>query len=85
MASFHAELEISGATYPVRSCYFEFAQATNERGRVMAKVRHGLVHVTLDVPDDAVRLAWGTTANKPLAGYITFFEIGGRTARETMA
>ena len=85
MASFHAELEISGTTYPVRSCYFEFTQAINERGRAMAKVRHGLVHVTLDVPDDAGLLAWGTTAHKPLAGHVTFFETGGRTARETLA
>ena len=85
MASFHAELEISGTTYSVRSCYFEFTQATNERGRVMAKVRHGLVHMTLDVPDDGLLLAWGTTAHKPLAGHVTFFETGGRTARETLA
>ena len=85
MASFHAELEISGTTYSVRSCSFEFTQATNERGRVMTKVRHGLMHLTLDVPDDAVLLAWGTTAHKPLAGHVTFFETGGRTARETLA
>ena len=51
----------------------------------MAKVRHGLVHLTLDVPDDARLLAWGTTAHKPLAGHVTFFETGGRTARETLA
>ena len=72
MASFHAELKISGTTYPVRSCYFGFTQATNERGRVMAKVRHGLVRVTLDVPDD-VLADWGTTAHKPLPGHVTFF------------
>ena len=54
-------------------------------GAVLAKVRHGLVHVTLDVPDDAGLLAWGTTAHKPLAGHVTFFETGGRTARKTLA
>jgi Hemolysin coregulated protein Hcp (TssD) len=85
MASFHAELEISGTTYSVRSCYFEFTQATNERGRVMAKVRHGLVHLALDVPDDEALAAWGTAAHKPLAGHVTFFETGGRTARETLS
>jgi Hemolysin coregulated protein Hcp (TssD) len=85
MASFHAELEVGGHTYSVRSCSCEFTQATNERGRVMAKVRHGLVYVTLDVPDDAVLADWGTTAYKPLAGHVTFFETGGRTARETLA
>ena len=49
-----------------------------------AKVRHGLVHVTLDVPDDVGLLAWGTTAHKPLAGHVTFFETGGRTACGTL-
>ena len=73
MASFHAELKISGSTYPVRSCAYEFTQATNERGRVMAKVRHGLVYVTLDVPGEALLLGWGTTAHKLLAGPFTFF------------
>ena len=63
MASFHAELEVGGHTYLVRSCSFEFTQATNERGRVVAKVRHGLVYVTLDVPDDEVLLDWCTTAH----------------------
>ncbi len=85
MASFHAELEVSGQTYPVRSCFFDFSQATNERGRVTARVRHGLVHLMLDVPDDELLLDWGTTAHKPLAGHVTFFETDGHTARETLA
>ena len=55
------------------------------RGRVMVKVRHGLVHVTLDVPNDARLLAWGTTAHQPLTGHVTFSETGGRTACETLA
>ena len=85
MASFYAELEVAGHTYPVRGCHFKFTQATNERGRVAAKVRHGLVHVTLDVPDDEVLAAWGTAAHQPLAGHVTFFETDRRTARETVA
>ena len=40
----------------------------------MVKVRHGLVHVTLDVPHDARLLAWGTTAHQPLTGHVTFSE-----------
>jgi hypothetical protein len=85
MASFYAELEVGGRTYPVRSCSFEFTQATTERGRVAAKVRHGLLHVALDVPDDALLLAWGTAAHKPLDGHVTFFETDRRTARETVS
>ena len=85
MASFQAELEVSGCVYPVRSCHFEFSQATNERGRVAAKVRHGLVHLTLDVPDDDLLLDWGNTAHKPLAGHVTFFNTGRHTARETLS
>jgi hypothetical protein len=85
MASFYAELEVGGHTYPVRNCSFDSTQATNERGRVAAKVRHGLLHLTLDVPDDAVLLDWGTAANKPLDGHVTFFETDRRTARETVS
>ena len=57
----------------------------NERGRVVAQVRHGLVRVALDVPDDEVLAAWGTAARKPLAGHVTFFGTDRRTARETLA
>jgi hypothetical protein len=52
MSSFYAELEVAGQTYAVCSCSFDFTQATNERGQVAAKVRHGLLYLTLDVPDD---------------------------------
>ena len=51
---------------------------------MVAKVRHGLVRVALDVPDDEVLAAWGTAARKPLAGHVTFFETDRRTARETL-
>ena len=85
MASFYAELEVEGRTYPVRSCSFDFTQATNERGRVAAKVRHGLLHLTLDVPDDAVLLDWGTAAFKPLAGRVVFRSAQGGSALETLS
>jgi hypothetical protein len=84
MASFYAELEVAGNTYPVRSCQFEFAQATGGRGRATAKVRHGTVQLSLDVPDSDFLLNWGATAYKPLAGHVTFFEADRRTARETL-
>ena len=51
----------------------------------MAKVRHGLVRVALDVPDDEVLAAWGTAAHKPLVGHVIFFETDRRTAREPLA
>jgi hypothetical protein len=85
MASFYAELEVTGSTYPVRTCQYEFTQATGERGRPSGKVRHGLVHLTLDVPDDELLVTWGTTPHKALAGHITFFETDRRTARETLS
>lgn len=68
----------------MRSCQFEFTQATGERGRVNAKVRHDLVHLSLDVPADGGLLDWAATAYKPLAGHVTFFETDRRTARETL-
>lgn len=56
MASFSAQLQVAGQRYPVRHCSYEFTQATTERGRVGAKVRHGLVRLALDVPDNEVLL-----------------------------
>ncbi|MGI4735330.1 MAG: type VI secretion system tube protein TssD [Janthinobacterium lividum] len=74
MASFSAELQVAGQRYSVRYCSYEFTQATSERGRVSAKVRHGLVHLTLDVPDDDALLGWAATPHKPLAGQVLFFD-----------
>ena len=84
MASFSAELQVAGQRYPVRHCSYEFTQTTTERGRVSAKVRHGLVHLTLDVPDDEVLLDWAATPYKPLAGRIIFFDGKGGSALETL-
>lgn len=84
MASFYAEFEVAGHSYPVRLCEFSFTQATNERGRVAAKVRHGLLHLTLDVPEGDQLLSWASAVKKPLAGHVTFFETNRLTARETV-
>jgi hypothetical protein len=84
MASFSAELEVAGQTYPVRWCRFGFEQATHERGRVRGKVRHGLLHLTLDVPEGDQLLTWASTPHKALAGHVTFFETNRPTARETV-
>jgi hypothetical protein len=85
MSSFYTELVVAGQTYPVRQCQLGFAQATDPRGRVQAKVRHGLLHLTLDVPDDDQLLDWANTAHKPLSGHVTFFETNRQTARETVS
>jgi len=69
--------------YRLRQCQFAFTQATDPRGRAAAKVRHGLLHLTLDVPDDDQLLDWANTVHKTLAGHVTFFEDDHRTARET--
>lgn len=85
MASFYAELQVAGATYPVRSCAYEFTQSTNERGRVAAKVRHGLVRLTLDVPDDDAWLDWAAAPFKPLAGRLIFRSAQGGATLETLS
>jgi hypothetical protein len=85
MASFAAELEVDGRTYPVRLCRFEFKQATDARGRTRGKVRHGLVSVVVDVPDDDALLDWANTPAKALAGHVTFYETSQPTARETLS
>ena len=85
MASFYAELQVAGHIYPLRSCMYEFTQAVGERGRVVAKVRHGLVQLVLDVPHDEVLLDWAATPYKPLAGLIVFRSAQGGTMLETLA
>jgi hypothetical protein len=50
----------------------------------MARVRTGLVHLTLDVPPDDVLLDWAATPNKPLAGQVVFLAAQGGSAVETL-
>jgi len=85
MASFYAELQVTGATYPVQHCAYEFTQATSERGRVIAKVRHGLVRLTLNVPEDDQLLDWAATPYKLLAGHVIFYDAKGGPALETLS
>jgi hypothetical protein len=84
MASFYAELQLAGAFYPVRNCTYEFRQAIGEQGRVVAKVRHGLVQLTLDVPDDDLLLDWANTPYKPLAGQVLFYAVKAGQVLETL-
>ena len=48
-------------------------------------MRHGLLHLVLDVPDDAQLLTWAHAAHKPLNGHVTFFETNRQIARETVS
>jgi hypothetical protein len=52
---------------------------------VNAKVRHDLLHLTLDVPNDDVLLDWATTPHKPLAGQVVFYDSAQYIAHETIA
>ncbi len=52
---------------------------------MQARVRHGLLHLTLDVPAHDQLLAWAQAAHKPLGGHVTFFETNRLTARETVS
>jgi len=47
-------------------------------------VRHGLVHLTLNVPDDATLLDWAATSYKPLPGQVVFYNAPGGSALETL-
>ncbi|MGI4832996.1 MAG: type VI secretion system tube protein TssD [Janthinobacterium lividum] len=85
MASFSAELRVAGQAYPLRLCSYEFTQATSQRGQVAAKVRMGLVHLTLDVPTNDQLLSWAATPFKPLAGQVAFFAAQGGSVLETLS
>jgi hypothetical protein len=83
MSSFYAELEVAGQTYPVTQCRYGFDQPAGERGRVRAQVRHGLLHLVLNVPDDDQLLNWANTPHQELAGHVTFF--ASEQAQETVS
>ena len=85
MASFYAELHLNGRAYPVRLCHFALHQDTDERGRVVGKVRHGPLGLTLDVPEDDELLTWAAAPFKPLAGKVVFFDLAARVPHETLA
>ena len=85
MASFHAELRLAGTSYRVVRAHYACAQSTDARGRVNAKVRHELLHLTLDVPDDDALLAWAADPFKKVAGEVIFYDTTQLVAHETIA
>lgn len=85
MASFRCFLSLADQEFPVVQCTYEFSQATNERGRVSAKVRSGLITLHLDVPDGDQLLAWAADPQKKHSGHLTFQETNRPIAREVLA
>ena len=84
MASFSAQLRVAGHVFPVLHCSYHTSQATNERGRVSAKVRHHPVELVLDVPDSDVLLAWAADPHKRQAADIVFLDPATGSAIETL-
>ena len=86
MASYYAELHLAGSAFPVLRCSYAFHQDTDAYGRASAKVRHGLLHLVLDVPlDDEALLDWAAAVHKPLAGQVVFYDDQrARVARESI-
>ena len=85
MASFHAELHLAGTSCRVVRCHYACHQSVDARGRVNAKVRHDLLHLTVDVPADDALLAWAATPHKELSGEVVFYHASQRVAHETIA
>ena len=84
MASFRCILSLEDEEFPVVQCTYEFNQATGERGRVVTKVRSGLITLNLDVPDSNRLLAWAADPHKKLSGYLTFQGIDSPIAHERL-
>ena len=54
-------------------------------GRANIKVRHDLLQLALDVPDDDALLAWAADPFKALAGEVVFYNATQLVALETIA
>lgn len=89
MASFYAKLQVTGATYLVRSYIYGFTQTTGVRGRVVAKVRPDLVYMMPDVPRDGdeILLDWAVTPQpiSPWLGCLVLHHAKGGPALETLS
>ncbi len=69
--------------FPVVRCTYDANQATDNRGRVLAKVRYGAVQLVLDVPDNDFLLAWAHDPHKRLAADVVYLSPQG-SAYETL-
>ncbi|MBO2012056.1 type VI secretion system tube protein TssD [Hymenobacter negativus] len=78
MGSFSAELRIGSRVYPVVRFHTAFMQATEQRGRPSAKLRHGQLEIELDVPHDDQLFAWAADPRKTFKGSLTTLDAMGR-------
>ncbi len=85
MSSFRGMLLLAGQEFPLVQCSYEFSQATSERGRVVAKVRSGLLVLHLDVPDGDQLLTWANDPHKKLSGSVVFHQTDRPVVREELA
>lgn len=84
MASYSARLEVNGQVYPVVRCSYGFEQSIDARGRVSERMRHGLLELVLDVPAGDQLLVWAATPHYPLDGQVSFYQVNGLMATETV-
>jgi hypothetical protein len=85
MASYSAKLELDGQHYPIVLCSYGFTQAIDARGRISERVRHGLLELVLDVPEGDQLLMWAAKPHYPLDGHVSFFQVNGLIASETVS
>ncbi|WP_046245310.1 type VI secretion system tube protein TssD [Hymenobacter terrenus] len=85
MGAIVAELHVAGRRYPLTYATYGVHQATDARGRTTAKVRHDLVELVLDVPEDAFLEAWANAPTKRDAAHIVFLDSAGGSPIETVS
>ncbi|TGE29449.1 type VI secretion system tube protein TssD [Hymenobacter metallicola] len=84
MASFQSSLLLEGNVFPIENCSYEFTQHADTRGRASAKVRSGLISLSLVVPDSDALLAWAADPEKKMSGAILFNGIDQPLAHEEL-
>ena len=84
MASFSAEIRVAGQVFPVLRCSYQTSQATDSRGRVVAKVQRGPVELLLDVPAGNLFLDWASNPRKRYPVSIVWRAAAGGQALETL-
>jgi len=84
MASFSAELRVSGHVFALIHCAFGVEQAIYQRGQASTKVRYHPVQLVLDVPEGDTLLSWAAEPQKCLSADILFRDADGRSVLETL-
>lgn len=84
MTSFSATLRVAGQQFAVRHCVYEVHQATEQRGRVSARVRYEPVQLLLDVPTTDALLAWAAAPHQQQAAQVVFTNANGGSTLETL-